>query len=164
VGNWVNTALIHNKAKTKFPNRLKDDYSNPASCGQVPSWLSPVTHFGGYRPLIFADAWDNMAVLHNAAVAGVAATTNNTTLIQAAKRHFEEWLRVAVFPDGTVWDQARWTTSSPGTGWEYASAVFGAVITTADHVARTGDTELFTYSTSLGTVARLVDPNRCSRC
>jgi hypothetical protein len=57
-----------------------------------------------------------------------------------------------VFPDGTLTEQYRWADSgtNPQTGWAYATGGLASVITTVDHIARTGDTELYTWRTSEG--------------
>jgi hypothetical protein len=45
----------------------------------------------------------------------------------------------------------RWQNSkNPNSGWNYAAGVVAGIINAADHIARTGDTELYTYSTSEG--------------
>jgi hypothetical protein len=78
---------------------------------------------------------------------------DNAELKSQAKRFVKEWIRYNVYPDGTVWEQGRWNESSslnPQTGWLYAMTVIGTIITTADHLARDGDTELYTYTTSEG--------------
>ena len=142
---WLDV-VVHNASKTRFPNRYQDDYSNPASAG---SSLG-LTHASGYQTYWFGYAWDNKASQHNAAVAAIGALLNDTTLLSHSKRFVKEFLKYNVYADGTVWDQRRWSESTAQSGWAYAATVIGSNITAADHIARTGDTELYTYSTTEG--------------
>lgn len=146
---WAN--VLHNSAKTRFPNRLVDNYSTVTfSCVKPVGGSSPVTHYGGHAVDQFGFPWDNKRMNFAAAVAAIGATTGNQTLIDRAKRYFKEWLRSNIFPDGTSWEQARWKPDNPQSGYNYAMSVIGSATTIADHVARTGDTELYTYSTTTG--------------
>jgi hypothetical protein len=149
MGVWLNQ-VVHNSAVKRYPNRLSDDYSVVgASCTALSD--GSLTHFAGYTPTQFGYPWDNKAANHNAAVAAIGATTGNKTLLTSAKRFVKEWLRIMVYPDGTVWDQRRWFVSgSPQSGYSYLTAATGSVISAADHIARTGDTELYTWTTSDG--------------
>jgi hypothetical protein len=148
-GNYWDLAL-HNTVKKRFPNRHQDDYSNPAGSGGT----TGITHYGGYQTYSFGYAWDNKSAQHNAAVAGIAAMLNDATLLSHAKRFVKEWIKYDTYPDGTVWDQRRWSDDTanptPQHGWTYAAGVIGSNITAVDHIARTGDTELYTYQTSEG--------------
>jgi hypothetical protein len=138
--------VVHNSSKKRFPNRYQDDYSNPTGAGEDKG----LTHYNGYRTYSFGYSWDNKAAQHNAAVAGIAAMLNDATLLSHAKRFVKEWIKYNTYPDGTVWDQRRWQGDSPQGGWSYAATVIGSNITATDHIARTGDTELYTYQTSEG--------------
>ena len=55
-----------------------------------------------------------------------------------------------MYADGTVWDQRRWNGATPQSAWIYATTVIGSNITSADHLARRGDLEPYTYSSSEG--------------
>jgi hypothetical protein len=138
--------VVHNSAKSRFPNRYQDDYSNPKCCNEDKG----LTHYDGYRTYSFGWAWDNKASQHNAAMAAIGAMLNDATLLSHAKRFVKEWIKYNTYPDGTVWDQRRWQGATPQAGWAYASAPIGSNITAADHIARTGDMELYTYLTSEG--------------
>jgi hypothetical protein len=142
--------VVHNNAKKRFPNRYQDDYSNPGARGGT----TGMTHYGGYQTYSFGYAWDNKSAQHNAAVAGIAAMLNNATLLSHAKRFVKEWIKYDTYPDGTVWDQRRWSDDTanptPQHGWTYASGVIGSNITAVDHIARMGDEELYTYQTFEG--------------
>jgi hypothetical protein len=158
---WFNNAatwldrMVHNAAVTRYPNRLSDNYSTVGSCqSSPPSPGAQFTHNTGSANVnqrwTFGFAWDNKQSNHNAAVAAVGVVTGDATLKASAKRFVKEWIRANIYPDGSIWDQARWGGATPQSGWNYALTTLGSNITAADHIARTGDTELYTYSTSAG--------------
>jgi hypothetical protein len=143
--------IINNRAKSRFPNRLKDDYKTIGS--QWPGSIDGKTHWGGYTVYSFHDPWKNIAATHNAMVAVVGVLLNNSTLKNDAKRFVKEWLMFAVAPDGTVVDQFRWNTTdkkAPQVAYQYAGTVIGSIVVAADHLARAGDIELYNYQTSFG--------------
>jgi hypothetical protein len=142
---------VHNLAKSRFPNRLQDDYQMLGN--QWPASLKGKTHWGGYSVYSFHDPWKNIAATHNAMVAVVAVLLDNQVLKDHAKRFVKEWLMFAVARDGTVVDQFRWNTTdkdAPRVGYIYAGTVIGSIVVAADHLARAGDTELYNYKTSFG--------------
>jgi hypothetical protein len=69
-----------------------------------------------------------------------------------AKMWFKEWLTYATFADNMPNDYKRWTTSAPTQGWVYASLAIGEMAVVADLFARAGDTSLYDFSTSAGSV------------
>lgn len=143
--------IVHNRVKSRFPNRLKDDYKTIDS--QWPSSIDGKTHWGGYTVYSFHDPWKNIAATHNAMVAVVGVLLNNPTLKSDAKRFVKEWLMFAVAQDGTVVDQFRWNTTDKNPAqiaYQYAGTVIGSIVVTVDHLARIGDTELYNYKTSFG--------------
>jgi hypothetical protein len=138
---WGKT-VVHNTVRQRFPNWLNDNYSNPGNQGK--------THFGGYDAYSFSRAWDNKMATYTAVAGIVGPMLGNAELISTAKRFVKEWIRYATYPNCTIYDQYRWNGASPQTGWLYAMTTIGTNITTADHIARTGDTELYTYTSSEG--------------
>jgi hypothetical protein len=151
---WLDT-VVHNEVKLVFPNRLNDDYVTgaPSSASNL-----GLTHYNGNMTKDGQGSWDNKLSLLNSAVAAVAVVVNDATLKSHAKRFVKEWITYGTFPDGTVFDQVRWNLYSggrpePGLGYDYAATVIGSNIAAADHLARAGDTELYTFSTSSGLAA-----------
>jgi hypothetical protein len=143
--------IVHNRAKSRFPNRLTDDYKTIGV--QWPDSIEGKTHWGGHTVYSFHDPWKNIAATHNAMVAVVGVLLNNQTLKNHAKRFVKEWLMFAVAPDGTVVDQFRWNTTDktpPQIGYNYSGTVIGSIVVAADHLARAGDAELYNYKTSSG--------------
>jgi hypothetical protein len=142
--------VVHNSAKNRFANRWTSPDDFTTTRGASGCWECGLTHFGGYRTYDFGYAWSNKASQHNAAVAGIAVVIDNATLKAHAKRFVKEWLHANVYANGTVWEQTRWNQGTAQAGWTYAMAVIGSNVTAVDHLARDGDTELYTYSTSGG--------------
>jgi hypothetical protein len=146
----------HSVARKRFPNRLADDYST-CSPGFCPGPNRGLTHFGGHMTQSFHEGWNNMWTSNNAVVAAVGVLLDNTTLKDQAKRGFQEWIKYGTFPGGQVMDQFRWNPGSAGStaatmahGYYYAGAAIGSSISVAEYFARSGDTSLYTYSTSEG--------------
>jgi hypothetical protein len=141
--------VIHNLAKSRFPQRYQDDYRAPAS-PYNPGSLQGKTHWNGYTVYNFHDPWKNIQATHNAMVAVVGVLLKNATLKDHAKRFVKEFLMFAVARDGTVVDQYRWKGATPQVGYMYAGTQIGSIVVAADHLARAGDTELYTFQTSAG--------------
>ena len=76
---------------------------------------------------------------------------NIQTLKDSAKMFIKEWIRFGLLPQGVHADFLRAKQALPDLGWGYATAVAGEAVVIADHFARTGDTELYTFSTTQGT-------------
>lgn len=147
--NYFDT-VIHNIIAKRFPNRFLDDYTTCVQSGFCPGSTLGRTHFGGYNVHGFNWAWDNLTASMNAVVVAVGATVNDAKLLAHGKRFIQEWLKFSVFPDGTIFDQYRWNKSDAQSGYKYAGVAIGSIIASVEHIARTGDTSLYTYSTTDG--------------
>jgi hypothetical protein len=74
-----------------------------------------------------------------------------TTLITSGRLFVKEFIRHALFPDGSMNEFCRADqTNLPDLGWHYAGSTLGQALTIADTLARLGDTSLYTYSTAAG--------------
>jgi hypothetical protein len=145
---WFRTVL-HNHIKTRFPNRLSENWGTGICGNQAPG--KGLTHFNGFNTFRHQFPWDNRLLVHSALIGAVGAVTGDSTSMLHARVHFKEWMQVNVYPDGTIFDQERWNDKgNPQTGWHYSTTALGTAITTADHLARAGDTSLYEYSTSNG--------------
>jgi hypothetical protein len=145
---WFRT-ILHELIKSRFPNRLSEAWGS-GICGSQAS-AKGVTHAGGFNTYRHQFPWDNRLLVHSAFIGAVGAVTGDSTSMLHARVHFKEWVQVNVYPDGTIFDQERWNDkANPQTGWLYATTALGTAITTADHLARVGDTSLYQYTTSNG--------------
>ena len=151
---WFNDAAtfwetnVHKTVIQRFPNRLTDDYTPPQPFDVI---LAPVlTHLGGHITSSFHEGWNNRSGSHLLFATLSGLVTGNTTLQARGKRWFQEWVRFANFADGTNAEFNRWLPGAPTLGLRYSSVVIGEMIMMADAFARTGDTSLYDYSTSLG--------------
>jgi hypothetical protein len=142
--------VVHNVIARRFPNRFSNNYSVCSQSSVCPGSDTGLTHFGGPRTFAFGRGWDNLQSSMNAVVGAVGALLGNPTLISHAKRFVQEWLQFGVYPGGQVSDQRRWNGATPQHGYLYPGTAIGSNIATVDHIARTGDTSLYTYSTSNG--------------
>src|SRR5262245_17752232 len=139
---------LDSTAINRFPNRNSDDYSQQDYTTCVQAYL---THFGGFTHCDFHEGWANRAFNHNRVMAMVGIMTNNTNFKTKAKRWWKEWLRFNVFADNTAGEFHRSISdNSTSAGWSYAGLSIGTAITLADLFGRSGDMELYNYSTSLG--------------
>ena len=147
----VGKNLTDSQLASRFVDRYADNYSmRYTNCVSA----TPI-YVGGPTHCDFSEGWNNRngQGVRNMAMIGVM--TNNATFKASAKRYFQEWLRFAVWPDGTEGQMHRATadnfpTTMPGQGYHYSSLMIGSMITIADVFARSGDTSLYEYSTSLG--------------
>jgi len=141
----------HAVIKTRFPNRLNDDYSSCASARLCPGSSNGLLHFGGPMTYSFSRSWANQPATITAVFAAIGVTINNATLKDRAKRFVHEWLKFAVWPNGAVRDQDRWGNGqTPQVGYTYAGTTIGSIVTIVEHLARDGDTSLYEFSTADG--------------
>ena len=115
--------------------------------------------FGGTMLKVNMDNWNNRqtAIMMPYGIAGVLL--NNATLKLEAKRYFTEWIRYSMRSDGMNTDASKLGESgfcaSPAAGcpnqyMAYSPSTLGILGQVADAFARSGDTSLYDYSTSIG--------------
>jgi hypothetical protein len=141
--------VIDNRIKRCFPNRASNNYG--ISCGSA---NKNFTHHNGYITQNHMGVFANKETLWSSAMAAIAVVLNDQTLIDASVKYAKEWLRFAVFPDGTVYDQHRWinlqsSPGNPGSGYGYATTAIGSMMSIVDHLQRRGQS-LYEYTTSEG--------------
>jgi hypothetical protein len=133
----------------KYPGRDTDDYSSPTDSG-VGGFELKKTHYGGFQCDGWTESWANRGTTHIRLGALVGVMLNDTYLKAQAKRYVKEWIKYNVFSDNTIGEMYRWDDTHPCLGWNYSSLILGSILTIADVFARTGDFELYNYSTSTG--------------
>jgi len=156
-GRYFDAVGANGVIDNRFPNRDSDDY---VTLAQDPTTNAKVIYFGGPTAVDWHRMWNN----RRAAISGVGGLIGlvvggNTirngaiTLVDSAKRYFEESIKFNVFPDGNenhISDYERWTTGTPQLGWHYASDATMSHIVFSDCLARTGDLSAFNFSTTDG--------------
>ncbi len=80
----------------------------------------------------------------------VGITQDNAAFVSHGKRFVKEFLQFSYYPQGAVGDFERWSSSDPTKGWKYSAETVGALLTIADHLSRSGDNELYAYTTTGG--------------
>jgi len=136
----------------RFPNRPVGDYTL-GSYGKTHCEKGPfiLTHFGGYKTSPIMRTYNSRMVQSIYLMAAVGVMLNDASLIADAKRYFKEHLMFGFFADGTPGEFERGIEDgAPTNGWRYSGAMIGDLVMIADVLARSGDTELYTYSTSGG--------------
>jgi hypothetical protein len=83
-------------------------------------------------------------------VALVGIMQDKENLKKSAKLYWKETMMFAVYPDGLPGEMERWVAREPQAGWGYATFVADQLLTVADAFARSGDFELYEYSTRHG--------------
>ena len=139
---WLTTAI--------YPGRMSDNYSSPTDAGVGSGqWL---THFGGFQTDDWIHSWSNRGMGQMRIAGMVGVMLNDSDLITRAKRICKEWIKYGVFSDGTIGEMYRGVETSGfrNHGFSYSSLLLGPVVTMADALARTGDYEIYDYSTSTG--------------
>jgi hypothetical protein len=161
--NWIRDAGVYYEAKTSLQitqNVMSGAQNNPPNytCNQ---WACPgsaigTTHWQGFTVNNFHGTFSNRTGIGLGLATAAAILANDSTLLQKAKWWFQEQIQFGTFPDGTPFEQFRWSdnTANPdvgsGSSWTHDAWNWGVLISIADMIARTGDTSLYTYSTSNG--------------
>ncbi|MCC9135062.1 PA14 domain-containing protein [Pontibacter silvestris] len=146
---------VHSDLGKNFPNRLSGNYSVTGSVAKAGSMKSEYTHINangskGNRVSNLA-IWYNNRRSQQILIAGLTGVfLNDANLKNHAKTYVKEWLKYSVYPDGTQGEYARNESGYPQKGANYTTVTLQAMAALADVMARTGDTELYNYSTSEG--------------
>jgi hypothetical protein len=148
-------AMLHHWVSKRFPNRLSDDYSSsPWPQGGSRGKL----YFGGPDYYEWHAVWDNLCTLQARTFGFIGILTNDATLKDRAKRYVKEYVRFGLWftktgnlvTPGEVYRWGAFGTAVVTHGWEYPMAALPAILNIADAFARTGDMELYTYTSSAG--------------
>jgi hypothetical protein len=131
-----------------FPDRNTDNYTTPTDAG-LGSCINTL-YYGGPNNSCWGEFWNNRSATIVRFFTSAGVLLNNSTLKNQGKRWFREWLIYNVFSDGTPGEYYRWAEGVPSLGWSYASYIIGSMVGVADVIARSGDTELYTFSSSSG--------------
>jgi hypothetical protein len=132
----------------RFPNRERDDYSSsPLPRGDC---ANTSLYYGGPCRYEWHDGWNNLNLLATRFTGLAGILLNDATLKSHAKRFVKEWFAYIVYPDGSQGELDRWASTSPDKGIGYWGGALAHVIALADAFARSGDPELYTYTTSAG--------------
>ncbi|HYG41205.1 MAG TPA: gliding motility-associated C-terminal domain-containing protein [Cytophagales bacterium] len=108
------------------------------------------THINGYRIPKIAFSYNNRRGALARLVASSGIKFNNESFKKSAKYFFKEFMKYSVFPDGTLAEFERSTSSLPDKGFAYAMSIGDQLQTIADLFGRAGDMELYNYTTSEG--------------
>ena len=100
-------------------------------------------------------SYSNRLATDMVVAAASAILNNDATLLRNSKRWVQEEVQFAFFPNGAPAEQNRWgdnpnTDTGASSSWTHAAGNWGAAIIVADMIARTGDTSLYTYTSSNG--------------
>lgn len=143
--------VVNNVITRRFPGRQADNYTCTDATVYCPGENFGTTHFGGPMTNTLHSGWHNQMAATAAAPAAVGAMLNDTPLKNNAKRFVREWITYATWPGGQIVDQYRWNgVDILARGYRYPGMALGSVITIADHIARTGDLEPYTFFTFQG--------------
>jgi hypothetical protein len=147
---------VHLAAAKRWPNRKNDSY------GTSPMPLGPARGNIYYGAPIVYDwhlAWNNIFAVMTRTFGLIGIMLENDMLKSEAKRWFKESLRYIVWYKNTdniathgEYMRCCWTSIShfPTLGFHYVSSSLLSMTMLADAFSRTGDNELYTYTTSEG--------------
>lgn len=145
-GEWAADAL-DSKLDELFVDRARGDYEL-TSTARAP--MREVPYLDG-PPLYRVHMRFNNRSARTARFVTVAGIhTGAKRLVDSGKAYLRDAVRFGYFPQGFVADFERWTSSDPTKGWKYGSEFAGSLVAIAEHVARTGDTELDRFATTQG--------------
>jgi|GEM_PF-3859861 len=152
-----------------FPRRLQNDYTvvgrDAKPAGELYGKFKPGNTYGdgfiyshvnangslGNRISFLSTWWNNRNADKVTMIGMVGLYLNNNNLIFQAKQYAKEWLKYSVYPDGTMGEYERnGNYNLPQQGMSYSAINIWQYILLAEGTARRGDTELYTYTTSVG--------------
>ena len=130
---------------------FKDRYNDKYECVLRPCEgpKTGIIYDGGPDHHQTHDTWNNRGAVVASAAGIIGIVTGNNELRDKGKRFFKESLRYSVWPDGTYVDIIR-TSPTATNAWSYPADYQGSMCSMADALARTGDQDLFKYSTREG--------------
>ncbi len=147
---------MQNDLSKNFPNRLNEDYSvrerNAKDGAMDNKWAYYDRDGKKYNQISVLGKWYNNRRANMIGYMGYAGVFfKNAELIHHSKIFFKEMLMFGTFPDGTMCEYERNTDYDlPFAGVTYSSINIEMFTVVADALARTGDFELYQYSTSKG--------------
>lgn len=162
---YFKTGLNYSLSNYLFPNRLNRDYSIKQNNSFVNGTLDPLIDenyawidSGGTKHNIYTNlgAWyNNRRSLLATAMGLLGVYFNDSEMIDQAKLYFEEWLRFAVYPDGTQSEYRRNNDSGgiqPDQGSVgYSSIILECYLLVANALYQNhNDTDMFKFSTQDG--------------
>lgn len=144
-GTALRTFVAHGHYLNMFAS--SPDYTCTTSC---PGTVGGLTHFGGHtvHSATYFAVYNQPAATMSFIMA-VGILTGNATLIDTATKYFKAFLTIGTFSDGTVAEWVRWSDCDQGcsgSAWSHAGGVIASLVATADYLARTGDTSLYTFT------------------
>lgn len=150
---WFREGAVFHQNDTDRPlERLFVDRNNgnytPRSTD--PRFGSSIGYYGSPKIGTIARHYNNRRAAQIAYVGLVGAHQNIPSYKTSAKLFVKEYLMFGVYPEGFTADFQRFTSTNPQGGWTYAANLAGNAITIADTLARTGDTDLYNFTTSTG--------------
>lgn len=143
---------LHYDLSANFPGRLDDDYELSDAALRRNASCSGSSHCDGYEICSLAMYDYNRRATYARFAGLVGIKFDDGVLRDRAERFAREWIRYSMYPDGTVGEFERWTSSLPDLGWDYAAVVHSSIVTLADHLARAGAPFLYAYVTTEGRI------------
>jgi hypothetical protein len=135
-----------------FVNRAAGNYAIAPSVRAQEAGAGSLTYYGGPKARYVSRQYNNRRASLASFVGLAGVFLGNASLTASGKRFFQELLMFGIYPTGYYVDFLRGVNSSnPEKG--YAYSVLGPMFTTADALARNGDTELYEWSQVAGTTA-----------
>lgn len=147
---------VHGLAAKRVPQRKSDDYTVAAGYATCPpsggdfAEARTLSVGSAYTTCSFHAGWHNPSLFGALGFGLVGIVLNNTTLKTEAKRFFFEHMQFTQWPDGTQGETFRWHPNTPLSGMSYPGTVITMLALLAEAFARTGDTSLYTYTTTHG--------------
>jgi hypothetical protein len=112
-----------------------------------------IPYYSGAAMKDQADTWNNRQTAMALPYGLAGILLNNATLKTEAKRYFTEWIRFSTYADGQTIDGRKlgeFGYQNPNMILAYGPGTWGIMAQVADAFARTGDTSLYDYTTSVG--------------
>ena len=158
--NWMEqfgllvAANLNVSLQNQFPNRLQHSWTSRASWINQDVRSPYVTAAGVAMPQPRINQWyNNRRIYQGGAIAIAAAMTGNPTLRNHATVFAKEWVMFGNRYDGLngyAGDANRGSDTFPQRGLAYEFQSLNAILVGVDMLARSGDTEIYDFSSSEG--------------
>ncbi|QHT71624.1 T9SS type B sorting domain-containing protein [Rhodocytophaga rosea] len=133
-----------------FVNRNGGDWTPSGYAVTLNSSLGRTTHYNGYKTSSLSRYYNNRRSSQVYFFTLLGFKQNISSLKESGKRYVKEALMFATYPDGTFSEFQRWREDFADIGISYSFLTISQLVNMADYFARSGDFELYKFTTSKG--------------
>ncbi|QHT67259.1 T9SS type A sorting domain-containing protein [Rhodocytophaga rosea] len=133
-----------------YMNRNGGDWTPSNYAVSVNGSLGRTTHYNGYKTSSLSRYYNNRRSSQVYFFTLWGIKNNVSSLKESGKRYVKEALMFGTYPDGTFSEFQRWREDFADIGISYSFLTISQLVNIADYFARSGDFELYKFTTSKG--------------